>query len=259
VGSLSTCAGTQLPVVMASTSSFHCLQARCSSPSSAVRMSSQEGMLTGSLKHKRNFLVQSGATPQILFLGNTRTCYEVCLCSLRIRTQAAFHDLCGQKPLHKRGGVPHGVLLKSPAVGRNLFAVRDGVPVRKANGSRVRCSQIGDSAGKAAGKTCVDCGYSKPLVDFQEMATSADGHHNMCRACLAAFRAKWKGRELHHLELTPAAAWEQAKCCSKCALIKEVQECTYTPACQTLNTRNPYCNSCLIRCLFYLRCIADIR
>jgi hypothetical protein len=245
---------------MASSISFHCLQARCSLSSSAVRMSSREGIPTDSLKQKRSFLVQSGATPQIHFLGNIRTCYEVCLCSLRFRTQAAFCSSSGQTYVRGRGGLPHGVLLKSPAASRNLFAVRDGVPVRKANGIRVRCRQSGDSEKeKTAGKTCVDCGYSKPLVDFQELATSADGRHNMCRACLAAFRAKWKGRELHHLELTPAAAWEQAKCCSKCALIKEVRECTYTPACQTLNTRNPYCNSCLIRCLFYLRCIADIR
>jgi hypothetical protein len=78
--------------------------------------------------------------------------------------------------------------------------------------------QLGDS------KTCSQCEYTKPLVDFAKRVTSADGHEHVCRACMAVFYAKRRGKELHHLALTPKEAWEKAKTCTKCAVKKEIRE-----------------------------------
>jgi hypothetical protein len=78
--------------------------------------------------------------------------------------------------------------------------------------------------GGQAEKTCCDCGYSKPLEDFQEIRSSPDGRRTMCRACFATLQEKKARKQLHHLELTPAEAWEKARPCQKCSNLKELRD-----------------------------------
>jgi hypothetical protein len=74
-------------------------------------------------------------------------------------------------------------------------------------------------------KRCSVCGYSKLLVDFEGSVTTKDKRTEVCRACLAAKRARhFEGRELYHLELTPEEAWERAKICTSCLVLKEIRE-----------------------------------
>jgi hypothetical protein len=84
----------------------------------------------------------------------------------------------------------------------------------------VDASTLGNSA-----KKCSLCGYSKPLVDFEDTVSSADKRTEVCRACLAVVKAKrGGGRKLYHLELTPEEAWERAKICNKCGVTKEIRD-----------------------------------
>jgi hypothetical protein len=76
-------------------------------------------------------------------------------------------------------------------------------------------------------KTCNICRYPKPLVDFEKTVSSEDERTEACRACLAAFRAMRPGLRVSpswHLKLTPEEAWERAKSCTKCRLVKELRD-----------------------------------
>lgn len=73
-------------------------------------------------------------------------------------------------------------------------------------------------------KFCPDCQHSKLLVDFEKTITSVDGRTDVCRACLAAMRAKINQKELHHLGISVKETWERAKICSKCGLKKELRD-----------------------------------
>jgi hypothetical protein len=57
-------------------------------------------------------------------------------------------------------------------------------------------------------KRCSACGYCKLLVDFENTKSTEDKLTEVCRACLAAIRARRlsEGRELYHLELAPEEA-----------------------------------------------------
>lgn len=92
-------------------------------------------------------------------------------------------------------------------------------------------------------KKCSVCGYSKPLVDFEDTVSSADKRTEACRACLAALRAKRRGgRELYHLKLTPEEAWERANICSKCGLRKEFRDFYRNK--ETKDGTSTICRSC---------------
>jgi superfamily II helicase len=74
-------------------------------------------------------------------------------------------------------------------------------------------------------KRCSVCGYSKLLVDFEDTVSIEDKRTEVCRACLAAHRARrLKANELYHLELTPEKAWERAKICTKCGVRNEIRD-----------------------------------
>jgi hypothetical protein len=75
-------------------------------------------------------------------------------------------------------------------------------------------------------KRCSACDYSKLLGDFEDTVTTEDKRTEVCRACLAANRARRvKGRELYHQEpVTPEMAWERAKICTKCGVRKEIRD-----------------------------------
>jgi hypothetical protein len=75
-------------------------------------------------------------------------------------------------------------------------------------------------------KRCSACGYSKLLVDFENTKSTEDKRMEVCRACLAAMRARRlsAGRELYHLELAPEEAWGRARICIKCGVRKEIRD-----------------------------------
>jgi hypothetical protein len=60
-------------------------------------------------------------------------------------------------------------------------------------------------------KKCVICDLRKPSQNFQVSRVSTDGRRETCRACEAKRRAVRARKELHHLALPPAEAWEQAR------------------------------------------------
>jgi hypothetical protein len=121
---------------------------------------------------------------------------------------------------------------------RNKTGAEDNGDRKAASGM---CGEVVDESGVQLGdsKTCSQCEYTKPLVDFAKRATSADGHDHVCRACMAVFYAKRRGKELHHLALTPEEAWEQAKFCTKCAVKKEIREFG-----RCLEGTQPECRAC---------------
>jgi hypothetical protein len=93
-------------------------------------------------------------------------------------------------------------------------------------------------------KRCSACGHSKLLGDFEDTVTTEDKRMEVCRACLAAIRARRvKGRELYHLELTPEKAWERAKICSKCVVRKEIRDFFRARASKDGTTTQ--CRSCI--------------
>jgi hypothetical protein len=91
-------------------------------------------------------------------------------------------------------------------------------------------------------KRCSACGYSKLLGDFEDTVTTRDKRTEVCRACLAAIRAR-RGRELYHLELTPEKAWERAKVCTKCGVRKEFRDFGRNKASKDGTTNQ--CRSCM--------------
>jgi hypothetical protein len=97
-------------------------------------------------------------------------------------------------------------------------------------------------------KTCSVCAYSKPLVDFEKTITFADERAEACRACVAALKAGRPGSKMYQswvLRLTPEEAWERAKICTKCSLVKELRDFGWDA-----NLKNgilPHCRSCISR------------
>jgi hypothetical protein len=93
-------------------------------------------------------------------------------------------------------------------------------------------------------KRCNVCGYSKLLVDFENTKTTGDKRTEVCRACLAAMKARRlsEGGELYHLELTPNEAWKRAKICKSCGLRKEIRDFSRAHV-KKDGTRNK-CRSC---------------
>jgi hypothetical protein len=76
-------------------------------------------------------------------------------------------------------------------------------------------------------KQCIMCEYSKPLEDFEKTVSSKDKRTEACRACMAVLRARRPGSKIFpswHLKLTPEEAWERAKSCTKCGLVKELRD-----------------------------------
>jgi hypothetical protein len=74
--------------------------------------------------------------------------------------------------------------------------------------------------GLRAPKQCQECLISKPRNDFQKVATSVDGRHELCRACLATFKLIRLKKELHHLSLSVAESWERQQQCSMCGEVR---------------------------------------
>lgn len=73
-------------------------------------------------------------------------------------------------------------------------------------------------------KQCTECQHLKLLIDFEATTTSADGLYEVCRACMAACRARRNGQEHSHLHLSVAEAWERAKKCVRCGCVKEARD-----------------------------------
>jgi hypothetical protein len=97
-------------------------------------------------------------------------------------------------------------------------------------------------------KTCNVCEYSKPLVDFEKTVTSADERAEACRACVAALKAWRPGSKMYQswvLKLTPEEAWERAKICTKCRLVKEL--CDFGWDANLKDRILPHCRSCISR------------
>jgi hypothetical protein len=103
---------------------------------------------------------------------------------------------------------------------------------KRSEGTSVRESELTPGVESVAKsdkqvKSCNICKYSKPLVDFEKMVTSADKRTEACRACLAVLKSMRPGSRTFpswHLKLTPEEAWERAKSCSKCGLVKEFRD-----------------------------------
>jgi hypothetical protein len=91
-------------------------------------------------------------------------------------------------------------------------------------------------------KTCAKCHYPKLLVDFQESQDTADKRQDVCRACMATISAMWNGKELHHLQWSPAEAWSRAKACTMCNFVKEIREFAYRRGAK--DGTAPWCRSC---------------
>jgi hypothetical protein len=93
-------------------------------------------------------------------------------------------------------------------------------------------------------KRCSVCAYSQLLGDFEDTVTTKDKRTEVCRACLAAVRARrLTGRELYHLELSPEKAWERAKICTKCGVRKEIRDFCRDKASKDGTTTR--CRSCM--------------
>jgi hypothetical protein len=121
---------------------------------------------------------------------------------------------------------------------------------KRSEGTSVRESEPTVGIGSAAGsdkqvKSCNICKYSKPLVDFEKTLTSADERTEACRACMAVLRARRPGSRIFpswHLKLTPEEAWERAKSCTKCGLVKELRDFARDATCKDEISNR--CRSC---------------
>jgi hypothetical protein len=174
-------------------------------------------------------------------LGNSRVfvmdkaplCCWPSLASQSSNVQAASGTVKGQAALLGHKCLSHQMhprsltsvlrgAMQELSVGLQVRTVRKGFR-RGPECSSQAAEDCGPASEGQAKKTCSDCGYSKLHVDFQDRASSPDGRHSMCRACLAAFNAKLFGKALHHLKLTPAESWERAKPCKACNIVKEIR------------------------------------
>jgi hypothetical protein len=219
---------------MVSSISFPHLQARvCQvSISSVVPMScrAQEAVSESASMHQlKCFALRSREGLPVYVLGKPPSFCRRRLCLQKVTALAASDASYGQTAVLGRGSHQlqklrnEGVLQKT-SVGQPVWTVTKGL--RRG----ARCSQAADRGPGREGqavKTCSACGYTKLHVDFRERASSPDGYHTMCRACLAAFEAKQRGGELHHFKLTPAESWERAKVCVRCSCVKEIRD--YAP------------------------------
>jgi hypothetical protein len=97
-------------------------------------------------------------------------------------------------------------------------------------------------------KQCSICEYSKPLEDFVKTVSSKDERTEACRACMAVLRAMRPGSRifpLWHLKLTPKEAWERAKSCKNCGLVKELRDFARDAKCK--DEIGHHCRSCVSR------------
>jgi hypothetical protein len=65
------------------------------------------------------------------------------------------------------------------------------------------------------------------LVDFEKAISSEDERTEACRACMAVLKAMRPESGFFpswHLKLTPEQAWDRAKSCTKCGLVKELRD-----------------------------------
>jgi hypothetical protein len=92
-------------------------------------------------------------------------------------------------------------------------------------------------------KKCVVCDIWKPSRNFQVSQSGTDGRNETCRACEAKRRAVRAGKELHHLALPPAEAWEQARTCSKCKQVQELRD--FSRRAQAKDGLSWFCRSCV--------------
>lgn len=95
----------------------------------------------------------------------------------------------------------------------------------------------------ASTKTCVQCGQSKLLTDFEKMRPPLDERTEACRACLAVLRVRRSGGPLFHLGLSVEEAWEQAKTCTTCGVRKELRDF----ARERDSTIKSRCRSCMAK------------
>jgi hypothetical protein len=91
-------------------------------------------------------------------------------------------------------------------------------------------------------KKCVVCEFWKPSRNFQVSPTSTDGRSETCRACEAKRRVRRAEKELHHLALPPAEAWEQARTCSQCKQVQELRD--FGRRARAKDGVNSFCRSC---------------
>jgi hypothetical protein len=177
-------------------------------------------------------------------LGKAQLPCELHLFSQGVNTQYASSTkpYCGHTSLGRGCESHHGLRRYQRAF--EMLSVGQQT-ARKAIRGGSRCSQAAGlrlAAKGQAEKTCCDCGYSKPLGDFQEIRSSPDGCRSMCRACFATLSYKQQGKELYHLELTPAEAWERARPCRKCSNMKELRD--FTRNAKNRNGLGSLCRSC---------------
>jgi hypothetical protein len=192
------------------------------------RSSSSQKLLSDSVERYQLHSVagESSKGLRVSHPGKAQLRCEFHLFSQRVNTQDATSTkpYCGHTLLG-RGCKSHQGLPRYQRAPQLLSVGQQ--TARKAIRGGLRCSQAAGlrlAAEGQAEKTCCDCGYSKPLEDFQEIRSSPDGRRTMCRACFATFRVKQQGEELYHLELTPAEAWEKARPCRKCSNMKELRD-----------------------------------
>jgi hypothetical protein len=192
------------------------------------------GTSTRASEHMRNACGLSRlGNSRVFVMDKAPSCCGPRLASQSSNVQAASGTVKGQAALLRHKCLSHQMqprsltrvlrgAIQELSAGLQVRTVRKGFR-RGPEWSSQAAEDCGPASEGQAKKTCSDCGYSKLHVDFRERASSADGRHSMCRACLSALETKRLGKELHHLKLTPAEAWERAKPCKGCAEMKEIR------------------------------------
>jgi hypothetical protein len=172
---------------------------------------------------------------------------------LVLRPQISGHSKCAFKPLssaHKQNLLSGAARPPTSDAARQASAEAHARLEKRSEGTSVRESEPAPGVGSAAGsdkqvKSCNICRYSKPLVDFEKTVSSEDERTEACRACLAVLRAMRPGSRVSpswNLKLTPEEAWERAKSCTKCRLVKELRDFAVGP--QFKDGTRYHCRSC---------------
>lgn len=91
-------------------------------------------------------------------------------------------------------------------------------------------------------KSCQQCQRSKLVGDFERSVSTADGRSDICRACLAVYRAQNLGKELFHLALPVDEAWRLGKTCGVCGVFKELRD--FTRKVNRKDGVSLYCRNC---------------
>jgi hypothetical protein len=178
--------------------------------------------------------------------------------TLVLRLQLPGQSKYAFKPLdspHKRDAFVRAIAAGPPASdgARQLWAKAHTGFEKRSNGINGPKHEPALGVGNGADpdkqvKTCNICKYSKPLVDFEKTITSEDERTEACRACMAVLKAMRPGSRIlpsWHLKLTPEEAWERAKICTKCGLVKELRDFGWGTGCK--DGILPHCRSCISR------------